>query len=205
MITLLPSGTDRALTVLRGGGVGSFPTDTVYGLGGSSLLVEAVERVFSLKRRSLSHPLPLLLSGKEQLDMVAAEVPPVTWRLVHRFWPGALTLVLRRASRIPAIVTGGGPGVAVRVPDHPVPRSLAEGMGVPIVGTSANITGRPSPTTAAAVQEQLGDGVDFIIDGGPSPLGVESTVIDLTGVPRLLREGAIPRIYIERVLGCALQ
>ncbi|MDP6511091.1 MAG: L-threonylcarbamoyladenylate synthase [Dehalococcoidia bacterium] len=205
MITLLPSGIDPALLMLWGGGVGSFPTDTVYGLGGSSLLVEAVERVFRLKRRSLSHPMPLLLSGKEQLEIAVAEVPYLAWRLADKFWPGALTLVLRRASRIPPIVAGGGPGVAVRVPDHPVPRSLAEGMGVPIVGTSANITGRPSPTTAAEVQEQLGDGVDFIIDGGPCPVGVESTVIDLTGVPRLLREGAIPRVDIERVLGCDLQ
>jgi L-threonylcarbamoyladenylate synthase len=149
--------------------------------------------------------MPLLLSGKEQLEIAVAEVPYLAWRLADKFWPGALTLVLRRASRIPPIVAGGGPGVAVRVPDHPVPRSLAEGMGVPIVGTSANITGRPSPTTAAEVQEQLGDGVDFIIDGGPCPVGVESTVIDLTGVPRLLREGAIPRVDIERVLGCDLQ
>jgi L-threonylcarbamoyladenylate synthase len=149
--------------------------------------------------------MPLLLSGKEQLEIAVAEVPSLAWRLVDKFWPGALTLVLRRASRIPPVVTGGGPGVAVRVPDHPVPRSLAGGMGVPIVGTSANITGRPSPTTAAEVQEQLGDGVDFIIDGGPCTVGVESTVIDLTGGPRLLREGAIPRVDIERVLGCVLQ
>jgi L-threonylcarbamoyladenylate synthase len=120
------------------------------------------------------------------------------------FWPGALTLVLPRAPLIPESVTGGGQGVAVRIPDHPVPRALAQGLGVPVVGTSANITGRPSPLTADDVREQLGDGVDFVIDGGRCPGGVESAVVDLTGEPRLLREGAIPRLRIEEVLGCAL-
>ncbi len=204
MITLLPTGIERALDVLRGGGVGAFPTDTVYGLGGSPLLAEAVERIFRLKRRPRSQPLPLLLANREQIEMVAAAVPTLAWKLIEGFWPGALTLVLPRAPLIPEAVVGGGQGVAVRIPDHPVPRALARGLGVPIIGTSANITGRPSPLTAGDVRDQLGDGVDFVIDGGRCPGGVESTVVDLTGEPRLLREGAIPRQRIEEALGCAL-
>lgn len=204
MITLLPTGIDRALAELRGGGIGAFPTDTVYGLGGSPLLPEAVERIFRLKRRPRAQPLPLLLAGRDQIEMVAATVPPLAWKLIDVFWPGALTLVLPRAPLIPATVAGKGQGVAVRIPDHPVPRALAQGLGVPVVGTSANITGRPSPLTAGDVREQLGDGVDFVIDGGRCPGGVESTVVDFAGEPRLLREGAIPRQRIEEVLGCAL-
>lgn len=204
MITLLPTGIDRALAVLRGGGVGAFPTDTVYGLGGSPLLSGAVERIFRLKRRPRSQPLPLLLADRDQIGMVAAAVPPMAAKLMDRFWPGALTLVLPRSPLIPEAVVGGGQGVAVRIPDHPVPRALAAGLGVPVVGTSANTTGRPSPLTAGDVWDQLGDGVDFVIDGGRCPGGVESTVVDLTGEPRLLRQGAIPRQRIEEVLGCAL-
>ncbi len=168
------------------------------------MLPAAVERIFRLKRRPRSQPLPLLLADRDQIDMVALAVPPMAVRLMDRFWPGALTLVLLRASHIPESVTAGGQGVAVRIPDHPVPRVLAQGLGVPIVGTSANITGRPSPLTAGDVRDQLGDGVDFVIDGGCCPGGVESTVVDLTGEPSLLREGAIPRQRIEEVLGCAL-
>lgn len=168
------------------------------------MLPGAVERVFRLKRRSPTQPLPLLLADREQIEMAVASVPPLATRLMDAFWPGALTLVLPRSPLVPASVCGGGQGVGVRVPDHPVPRALARGLGVPIVGTSANISGQPSPRTAAEVREQLGEGVDFIIDGGPCPGGVESTVVDLTGEPRLLREGAIPRPEIERVLGCAL-
>ncbi len=204
MITLLPTGIDRALDVLRGGGVGAFPTDTVYGLGGSPLLAEAVERIFRLKCRPRSQPLPLLLANREQIEMVAAAVPPLAWKLIEGFWPGALTLVLSRAPLIPEAVVGGGQGVAVRIPDHPVPRALARGLGVPIIGTSANVTGRPSPLTAEDVRDQLGDGVVFVIDGGRCPGGVESTVVNLAGEPRLLREGAIPRQRIEEALGCAL-
>ncbi|MEK7848524.1 MAG: L-threonylcarbamoyladenylate synthase [Chloroflexota bacterium] len=204
MVTLLPAGTDQAVALLRGGGVGAFPTDTVYGLGCSPLLPGAVERVFRLKRRPPTQPLPLLLADREQIEMAVASVPPLATKLMDAFWPGGLTLVLPRSPRIPETVSAGGRGVGVRLPDHPLPRALARGLGTPIVGTSANICGQPSPRTAAEVRGQLGEGVDFIIDGGPCPGGVESTVVDLTGEPRLLREGAIPRREIERVLGCAL-
>ncbi len=183
---------ERGISILRQGGLVAYPTDTVYGLGASASLPQTAERIYAVKKRPRNMPLPLLLADVSQITEVAESVPPIAWLLIDRFLPGALTLVLPKSSSVPDIITGGGTTVAVRIPAHPVPVALIEGLGVPIVGTSANITGSPSPVTAEEVYSQLGDKVDLIIDGGRCPGGKESTVVDVTGeIPVVLREGAI--------------
>jgi L-threonylcarbamoyladenylate synthase len=143
--------------------------------------------------------LPLLVANTAQISEVAQQIPSIAWRLIERFLPGALTIVLPRSDAVPPIVSGGGATVAVRIPAHPIPIALIEGLGTPIIGTSANLSGRPSPLTAEEVHSQLGDKVDLIIDGGRCP-GTESTIVDVTGeTPVILRAGAISREEIEQV------
>lgn len=193
---------EKGISILRQGGLVAYPTDTVYGLGACSTLPYAVERVYSVKERPRNMPLPLLLANTAQITMVADSVPPVAWLLINRFLPGALTLVLPTSSSTPDTVTGGGKTIAIRIPAHPVPIALIEGLGSPIVGTSANLSGQPSPLTAEEVYSQLSDKVDLIINGGRCPGGKESTVVDVTGeTPVVLREGAIPLEELKRVFG----
>ena len=182
----------RGVAILRRGGVVAYPTDTLYGLGADITQPAAVEQVFEIKGRPHGMPLPVLLSGPQDLSLVSDDVPPLAWTLAERFWPGPLTLVVPRAPRVPAIIGARGWTVAVRVPDHPVPRELARRLGSPITGTSANLSGGPSPHTADDVRRQLGDSVGLIIEGGPPPDGRASTVLDITqSPPRVLRLGAI--------------
>lgn len=194
----------EAVSVLKAGGLVAYPTDTVYGLGANAFDEVAVARVFAAKKRPSQLALPLLLVEAEDMVKVARDIPERAWRLAAHFFPGGLTLVLWRSARVPVVVSGGSDTVAVRVPNHPVPRALARGLGAPITGTSANITGQPSPATASEVAKQLGDQVDIIIEG-PCPGGVESTVLDLTPVvPRILRQGAVAKEALEEVLGLDL-
>jgi L-threonylcarbamoyladenylate synthase len=191
-----------AISILKKGGIVAFPTDTVYGLGADPLNAQAVGKIYKVKKRSSNLALPLLLAEKSDLLRVASVVPEIAWQLAERFLPGVLTLVMRKSPWVPGSVTAGGDTVAVRIPDHPIPIALIRGLGTPIVGTSANLSGRPSPVTAAEVRQQLGDEVDFIIDGGRCPGGTESTVLDVTGkAPVLLREGAIPRSELTKLCG----
>ncbi|MCL5025320.1 MAG: L-threonylcarbamoyladenylate synthase, partial [Chloroflexi bacterium] len=160
-----------AAEVLRGGGLVVYPTDTLYGLGAHAFTPAAVERVFALKGRAAEKPVPLLLARPEDMESVALDIPDLAWELADAFWPGALTLVLKRHPLVLDIVTGGGPTVAVRVPHHAVPLGLVAALGVPITGTSANPAGKPGPRTASEAVEALGDGVDLVLDGGPCPIG----------------------------------
>jgi len=195
---------EQAIEILKRGGIVAFPTDTVYGLGANALEEGAVLRVYEAKGRPRHLALPLLLADISQIAAVARPVPEIAWRLAQRFLPGGLTLVLHKASSVSTVVSGGGEKIAVRVPKHPVPLALIEGLGAPITGTSANLTGSPSPATAEEVHQQMGDRVDLVIDGGRCPGGMDSTVLDLTGeTPRILREGAISREEIEKV--CQLE
>ena len=192
---------DRGIAILKRGGLVAFPTDTIYGLGAGAYIESAVERVYQVKQRPREVALPLLLADVSQLSDVARYVPPVAWLLARHFLPGGLTLVLYKSSFVPDIVTAGGDTVAVRVPAHPVPLSLIQGIGMPLVGTSANLSGKPNPLTANDVCAQLGNKIDLIIDGGPSPGGKESTIIDVTGEkPVILREGAISREKLREVV-----
>lgn len=191
-----------AIEILRRGGLVAYPTDTVYGLGANPLDEVAVARVYEVKGRPRHVGLPLLIGSVSQLESVASDVPDVAWLLAEHLLPGALTLVLRKSPSVPAIVSGGRETIAVRVPNHPVPIALVEGLGTPLVGTSANLSGRPSPVTAEEVRGQLGGRVDHVIDGGRCPGGVDSTVIDLTEKePRIAREGAVSREEIQRACG----
>lgn len=191
---------EQGITVLKQGGIVAFPTDTVYGLGAAISSEQAIERVYQVKERRRSMALPLLLADKSQISEVTEAVPPLVWLLANKFLPGALTLVLSKSKSVPDIVTGGGRTVAIRIPDHPVPVFLARGLMTPIVGTSANLSGKPSPLTADEVYAQLSNRVDLIIDGGRCPGGKESTIIDLTGeAPLILREGAISSEEIRQV------
>lgn len=190
---------EKAVRILKDGGIVVYPTDTVYGLGASMNSVRAVERIFEVKGRQKEMALPLLVADRDMVKSVAGTVPPAAWLLMFNFMPGALTLVLPKSAAVPDAVTGGAATVAVRIPDHPAPLALIQGLGAPIVGTSANRSGQPSALTAAEAQAQIGEGVDMIIDGGRCPGGIESTVVDLSGKkPVVLREGAISLAALRR-------
>ncbi|MFQ5861241.1 MAG: L-threonylcarbamoyladenylate synthase [Dehalococcoidia bacterium] len=196
----------QAVAILQGGGVVAFPTDTLYGLGASIFSTEGVRRVFQIKRRGAYQALPVLLSGLGDLGQVALEVPELAWKLAARFWPGPLTLVVRKAATVPGLLTGGKETLAVRVPDHPVPIALIRQLGTPITGTSANRSGGPAPRTAAGVRRQLGDAVELVIDGGTTPGDLPSTIVEVTGpVAQVLRVGALPLERLHDLLQNALE
>lgn len=198
-------GIARAADVLRCGGLVAFPTETVYGLGAAVFNRHAVARIFEVKGRPADNPLIVHVSSQAMLDGVVRDVPETANRLMEAFWPGPLTLVLRRSRRVPSIVSAGLDTVAVRLPADPVALQLIRLTGQPIAAPSANRSGRPSPTTAEHVMRDLDGMVDLVIDGGPTPIGVESTVLDITGaVPVLLRPGGVSKEAIERVLGCSV-
>jgi L-threonylcarbamoyladenylate synthase len=190
---------DRAIEILKAGGIVAFPTDTVYGLGGDVFNIEAAERIYSVKQRPRSLPLPVLLADLTQVTAVADSVPDIARFLMKRFWPGELTLVLPKGALIPEIITADKGKVAIRIPNHIVPPALIRGLGAPIIGTSANISHKPSPLTAQEVEQQLGSQIDLIVDMGRCPGGLESTVVDVTGeTPVILRQGIIPEDEIKR-------
>lgn len=196
------SDVEKAAGVLRAGGLVAFPTETVYGLGANAEDPAAVGRVFQVKGRPPSHPLIVHLGGAEHLDDWVDEVPETARLLAERFWPGPLTLVLRRGRRVPLEATGGLETVAVRVPDHPVALALLSVFGGGVAAPSANRFGSVSPTAADHVRAELGDAVDLVLDGGPCEVGVESTIVDATGdVPAVLRPGGATREDLEAVLG----
>jgi len=191
---------ERGISILKQGGIVAFPTDTVYGLGAWANNQPAVERVYQVKERPYNMALPLLLANTSQIAEVAESVPQVAWLLARNFLPGALTLVLYKSESVPDIITGGGRTVAVRIPAHPIPIALVQGLGAPIVGTSANQSGKPSSLTAEEVRSQFSEKVALVIDGGQCLGGSESTIVDVTGkVPVVLREGAISREELKRV------
>ncbi len=193
---------ELGVSVLKRGGLVAFPTDTVYGLGAGANIPQAVARVYQVKKRPSNMALPLLLADVSQISEVAEPVPAIVWLLANKFLPGALTIVLYKSGSVPDIVTAGGRTVAIRIPAHPVPVALARGLGTPVVGTSANLSGKPSALTADEVHSQFGDKVDLVIDGGRCSGGRESTIIDVTGeVPVVLREGAISVEELKQVCG----
>lgn len=192
-----PESIARAAACLRQGGLVAFPTETVYGLGAHALDVAAVRRIFEAKGRPANDPLIVHVSSVEQVAALTTSMPAEATTLANAFWPGPLTIVLARHDSVPRDVTAGLDTVAVRVPAHPVARALLAAAGVPVAAPSANLFSRPSPTTAAHVLQDLDGRIDIVIDGGPTLVGVESTVVDLTSMPpRVLRPGGIP---VERL------
>jgi L-threonylcarbamoyladenylate synthase len=179
-----------AAQAVAAGRLVAFPTETVYGLGANALDEAAVDRIFVAKRRPHSDPLIVHVASPNQVADIARDVPPAALRVGAAFWPGPLTLVLRRGERTAANVSGGRDTVAVRIPDHPIAQALLVASGLPIAAPSANLFSRPSPTTAQHVLDDLDGRVDIVLDGGPTTIGLESTVIDMTqDPPRLLRPG----------------
>jgi L-threonylcarbamoyladenylate synthase len=192
----------EAATVLRGGGLVAFPTETVYGLGANALDAEAVARIFVAKGRPANNPLIVHLADACQLPEVAVDWPRLAERLAEHFWPGPLTLVLPKRDNVPDIVTAKGPTVAVRVPAHPVAQALLRAVALPLAAPSANRSTELSPTHAAHVLRSLQGRIDILIDGGATPGGIESTVLDVTTMPpRLLRPGLIGVAELEAVIG----
>ncbi|MFI9251269.1 L-threonylcarbamoyladenylate synthase [Streptomyces sp. NPDC053069] len=201
-MTARTSDIGKAAGVLRAGGLVAFPTETVYGLGANAEDSAAVSRIFQVKGRPPSHPLIVHIGGAEHLDDWVEDVSATARLLAERFWPGPLTLVLRRGPRVPLEATGGLETVAVRVPDHPVALALLSAFGGGVTAPSANRFGSVSPTTAEHVCAELSDAVDFVLDGGPCEVGVESTIVDATGeIPSILRPGGVTREDLEAVLG----
>ena len=204
----------RAVELLQAGELVAFPTETVYGLGADAANPQAVAKIFAAKGRPADHPLIVHLPGAGHLDQWARDIPAMAWALAEAFWPGPLTLILKRAAQVPYAVTGGQETVGVRVPAHPVALDLlrayaqaggGQGGMCGIAAPSANRFGRISPTDAAHVHEELGDAVALVLDGGPCHVGIESTIIDLSRddgfPPRLLRPGHITPEQIASVIG----
>ncbi|HEX6295256.1 MAG TPA: L-threonylcarbamoyladenylate synthase [Burkholderiales bacterium] len=192
----------RAAEILKRGGLVAFPTETVYGLGADASDAKAVARLYAVKGRPADHPVIVHFASAEQAFGWAREVPEAARKLAARFWPGPLTLILKRSKLAQDFVTGGQDTVALRVPSHPVAQELLEQFGGGIAAPSANRFGLVSPTTAAHVREDLGDEVDLVLEGGPSDIGIESTIVDLSGPDAvLLRPGGIS----EEQLGTPLR
>jgi len=197
-----PEALTRAAEVIRAGGLVAFPTETVYGLGANALSAAAVAKIFEAKERPRGNPLIVHVADATALDEVAVRVTDRAREVVAIFWPGPLTLVLERAAPVPLITTGGLDTVAVRAPAHPVAQALIRAAGRPLAAPSANRSGRPSPTRAPHVVEDLGGRIELILDGGSTSVGLESTVLDMTTEPpTLLRPGGVTLEQLEAHLG----
>lgn len=195
----------HAAQLLQQGGLVAFPTETVYGLGADAMNATAVARIFAAKGRPADHPLIVHIAAAAQLSAWAETIPAAAYALAEAFWPGPLALVLHKKASVPYAVTGGQETVGLRVPNHPVALQLLQQFGGGIAAPSANRFCRISPTLAAHVEEELGAAVDLILDGGACQVGVESTIVDLSGLqPRLLRPGQISVEAINAVLHCEL-
>jgi L-threonylcarbamoyladenylate synthase len=190
-----------AVAVLRSGGLVCYPTDTVYGMGAAAGDDAAVRHLYAVKGRPPGKPLPLLLADAGDAARIA-DVTPLVRSLAGRFWPGPLTIIVRKLSSYRSLALAGGETIALRVPDHSLVRSIARTLGEPLTGTSANRAGAPAAVSAAEAEFQLGEMVDLIIDGGPCRNREESTIIDITQEPpRILRAGAVSREELEAVAG----
>ena len=193
---------EAAAAILRGGGLLGLPTETVYGLGANGLNPQAVRKIFEAKGRPQDNPLILHIPGAQWIPRYCVDVPPLAYELARRFWPGPLTMILKRAACVPDVTTAGLDTVGVRCPNHPVALAVIREAGVPVAAPSANISGRPSCTSAQDVLEDMDGRIDGVVDGGPCTVGVESTIIDMTcKPPRLLRPGGLSLEELEGVLG----
>ena len=199
---LTPEAVRQAADIITRGGLLGIPTETVYGLGANALNEEAVLHIFEAKGRPQDNPLIIHIPDASWLARYCEDVPDAAYRLAERFWPGPLTMILPRKKLVPLRTTGGLETVGVRCPDHPVTLAVIREADVPIAAPSGNTSGRPSPTCAGDMREDMDGKIDAIFDGGPCRVGVESTIIDLTcQPPRLLRPGGLPLEALQEVLG----
>lgn len=193
---------EEAAQCLKRGGLVAFPTETVYGLGGNALEEEAARKIYAAKGRPSDNPLIIHIAEVSALEELASQVPEVAIRLAERFWPGPLTMILPKSEKVPLGTTGGLDTVAIRMPDHPVALQLIRTSGLYLAAPSANTSGRPSPTLAEHVAEDLFGRIDMILDGGMVRVGLESTIVDLTEeIPVILRPGCITKVMLEQVVG----
>ncbi len=200
-VTQKENGTRLGGSILRAGGLVAFPTETVYGLGANGLDGEAVQRIFEAKGRPSDNPLILHVAKKNDVKQLWTRIPPAARTLMDAFWPGPLTIIFNRSSIVPDAVTAGLDTVAVRMPDNKTALALIREAGVPVAAPSANSSGKPSPTAAEHVREDLEGKIDLIIDGGPCRFGLESTVLSLVGTPTILRPGAVTKEMLEAIIG----
>lgn len=196
---------EEAASIIKNGGLLAFPTETVYGLGGDARDPKASKKIYAAKGRPSDNPLIVHISNMEMLKKTVDMVPEEAVVLAEAFWPGPLTLILKKSDYIPKETTGGLDTVAVRMPSRISARLIIEKCGIPLAAPSANISGRPSPTKAEHVIEDFDGRIEGIVDDGPSPIGLESTILDLTvNPPAILRKGFIEKKDIEKVLGCSV-
>lgn len=194
----------HAKTLLIEGKLVAIPTETVYGLGADAKNPSAIQKIYAAKRRPATNPLIIHLPNPDAMCDWALDIPKIAWKLAEAFWPGPLTLILKRHPDVPKIVTGGQETVALRIPNHPVTLELLNQFGGGIAAPSANRSGRLSPTTTEHVREELGDAVDYILEGGPCTIGIESTIVSLVGpAPVILRLGSLSAETVGSVLGLA--
>lgn len=192
----------EAAAILKKGGLVAFPTETVYGLGADALNEEAARKIYAAKGRPSDNPLIAHIAKKEDIEPLVREIPEAGKKLMDAFWPGPLTLIFPKSGRVPTGTTGGLDTVAVRMPSDPVARRLIELAGTPVAAPSANTSGRPSPTTAEHVRQDMDGRIEMIVDGGPVGIGVESTIVDVTGeIPMVLRPGAITMEMLKKCVG----
>lgn len=193
---------DEAINILRNGGLVAFPTETVYGLGANALDSKAAEKIYNAKGRPSDNPLIVHISDINDLEKIGKNIPQTAYNLAQKFWPGPLTMIVHKSEIIPYTITGGLDTVAVRMPSHLIAKTLISNSGLYIAAPSANTSGRPSPTFAKHVIEDMKDKIDMIIDGGNVEVGIESTIVDLTSdIPIILRPGYITKSQLELILG----
>ena len=202
METCLTTCISSVADVLRAGELAAVPTETVYGLAADGRNSSAVRKLYEVKGRPPQKPISLLVPDFDACGELSLELPPAARRLADAFWPGPLTIVVKKSPAVPVIVTAGGETVGLRCPDHPLTLRLLREFGGPLAAPSANLSGMPSPKSAPEVLEALGGRIPFILDGGPCSVGIESTIVDLTGpVPRIIRTGGLAPEEIAHVLG----
>lgn len=193
---------EEAAEILKNGGLVAFPTETVYGLGGDGMRADAARKIYEAKGRPSDNPLILHISDMQMLERIVQQIPGKAYKLAEAFWPGPLTMVLNKKEEVPYGTTGGLDTVAVRMPSHPIALALIRAAGICVAAPSANTSGRPSPTRASHVKDDLDGKIEMIIDGGEVGIGIESTIVDLSGeVPMILRPGYITRKMLEQVIG----
>lgn len=195
-------GLKKAIQILKSGGLVAFPTETVYGLGGDALNTDAAHKIYSAKGRPSDNPLIVHIGDSKALKDLTLSCPEAGLKLAGAFWPGPLTLIFKKSDKVPNSTTGGLDSVAIRMPSHPVALQLLKESGIYIAAPSANVSGRPSPTNAKHVIEDMNGKIDMIIDGGKVDIGLESTIVDVTGeIPTVLRPGFITIEMLEKVVG----